>query len=120
LVAAKSTATHGRYSGTLHSAFVCQEVLARNTTETTLEIRTTDGERVSSAVLPQLSAGHQLTPDGRLVYVLTGGGERTDAGILRRLVAIDPSEGKTWEVGTSTSALPSVDDEYVAYFTNTR
>ncbi|WP_146013366.1 WD40 repeat domain-containing protein [Trinickia symbiotica] len=105
----------GNHSGTQHGPFICQEVLSRKFPETTLEIQRTTGEVISSYSLSELSAGHQITPDGELIYALTGG-QVSDTGILRRLISINMREGAAREVGISTSALPAVDREHIAYF----
>lgn len=105
----------GRVSGTQHSSFISQEVLSRRLPGATLEVQKTTGEVIHSFSLPEPSAGHQITPDGELIYVLTGG-EVSDAGILRRLIAVNMRTGSVRDVGVSTSALPAVDREHVAYF----
>jgi hypothetical protein len=108
----------GTYSGTPHGGFVCQEVRARRSSQTVLEVRRTEGGAVAAYALDEASAGHQVTPDGSVVYVLTGG-TIGKTGILRRLLAIRPEERRVREIAVSTSALPAVDDRHVAYFTET-
>ena len=111
-------AKQGTYSATQHGAFVCQEVTSRASTEMTLEVRTLAGDMLSSHKLPESSAGHQVTPDGGLAYVLTGG-EISEMGILRHLVAVDFATNATRSVAITTSALPAVDARHVAYVTKT-
>lgn len=113
--AKSSPKKQGKVSGTQHSSFISQEVLSRKQPGTTLEVQKTTGEVINSFSLPEPSAGHQITPDGELVYVLTGG-EISDAGILRRLIAVNMRTGSVRDVGVSTSALPAVDREHVAHF----
>lgn len=108
----------GDYSGAQHSQFVCQEVRTRASFATTLEVQTTAGEVLGSHSLPESSAGHQITPDGQWVYALTGG-QVSPNGLLRRLIAVNPHRALVREVGTSTSAVPAVDRDHVAYFTST-
>lgn len=113
--AKSSPKKQGKVSGTQHSAFICQEVLSRKLPGPTLEVQKTTDEVIHSFSLPQPSAGHQITPGGEVVYVLTGG-EVSDIGILRRLIAVSMRTGSVREVGVSTSALPAVDREHVAHF----
>lgn len=81
----------GSFSGTPHSAFVCQEVRTRASLATTLEVQTTLGDVLGSHRLAEPSAGHQITPDGQWVYLLTGG-----TGHRQRLVeAPDRRESAT-------------------------
>jgi hypothetical protein len=108
----------GDFSGAQHGRFICQEVRTRKSFATALEVQTIAGEVLGSHSLPEPSAGHQITPDGQWVYVLTGG-QVTPTGLLRRLIAVNPQRAVAREVGTSTSALPAVDRDYVAYFTST-
>lgn len=63
----------GDFSGAQHSPFVCQEVRTRGSCGTTLEVQSAVGEVLGSHSLAEPSAGHQITPDGQWVYVLTGG-----------------------------------------------
>ncbi|TKC87701.1 hypothetical protein FAZ69_15525 [Trinickia terrae] len=71
--AKSSPKKQGKVSGTQHSSFISQEVLSRKLPGTTLEVQKATGEVVNSFSLPEPSAGHQITPDGELVYALTGG-----------------------------------------------
>ncbi|MFV8607455.1 hypothetical protein ACNRDG_24555 [Ralstonia pseudosolanacearum] len=105
----------GRVSSTQRGQFICQEIVSRRLPGATLEVQTASGEVVSSFALQEPTAGHQITPDGQWVYALMGG-QVSEVGILRRLVAVDVGTGAVRDVDVSTSALPAVDDEFVAYF----
>ena len=110
----------GTCSGTTFSSLICQEIAERRTfPRTTLEVRTTAGQILSTYSLPEQSAGHQVTPDGRLVYALTGG-RVSGAGIDRQLFAIDMADGSARDLGASTSAVPAVDGQHVAWFAGDR
>jgi len=115
---AGTKAKQGAYSATQHGAVVCQEVWSRASAETTLEVRTLAGETLTSHKLPEASVGHQVSQDGTLAYVLTGG-EISEVGLLRRLIAIDLANNTTRMVAVTTSALPAVDALHVAYLTKT-